>query len=164
MNTKRITWVVLGLFILGVVGLEAQTEKRTFSSYFSTMHKEQLKVAKANKFTKEEVAAIDKAMATAGRNINRALKAAPGETHQYLVDKIKGEFRTLDRQLGRALAGEKLTAFRKVTNQHKNKILNNLQMQYLNSQGVKRTNIRAGLRAGIRASLIRGFGGDDPGW
>lgn len=164
MRTTTTTFFMLLLLLLNVPLVQAQTEKRTFESLFTTMHKEQLKVAKANKFTKAEVAAIDKAMATAGKNITRAISSAPGETHQYLVDQIKRQFRTLDTQLGSALTGDKLTAFRKVTNQHKNKIMNSLQMQYLNSEGIKRTNIRAGLRAGIRASLIRGFGGDDPGW
>ncbi len=121
-------------------------------------------MAKGNKFTKAEVAAIDKAMATAGAKINRAIDATPGKTPQYLVDQIKNEFRTLNTQLGNALSGDKLTAFRKVTNTHKSKILNNLQMQYLNADSKKHTEILAGIKDGIKGSLIRGFGGDDPGW
>jgi len=163
MTSQKTTLLVLALFLLSISGF-AQAEKTKFTSLFKTMHAEQLKVAKAKKFTKTEVAAIDKAMLTAGKNINRALKAAPGQTHQYLVDKVNKEFRTLNSSLGRALSGDKLSAFRRVTNTQKAKVVRQLQTQYLGSSGASRNNMRAGMRMGIRKYVINGFGGDDPGW
>ena len=163
MKSQKAILLVLSIFLISISGF-AQSEKTKFTSVFKNMHKEQLKVAKAQKFTKTEVAAIDKAMLTAGKNINRALKAAPGETHQYMIDKVNKEFRTFNSSLGRALAGSKLSAFRRVTNAQKTKIIKELQLQYLGSTGAARNNMRAGMRAGIRVSLMKGFGGDDPGW
>lgn len=163
MNSRKAIFVLTGFFLISWCGLQAQTEKKKFSSLFENMHKEQLKVAKAQKFTKAEVIAVDRAMLATGKNITKILEKAPGETHQYLIDEINKEFRLLNSALGRALSGDKLTAFKEVTDDQKSAIIKQLNTNFVGSSEAIRTNIRAGLRAGIRASLIRGFGGEEGG-
>lgn len=161
MKKNYLLLILATSFLISASGYSQNTN---FESLFKTMHKEQLKVAKAQKFTKSEVAAIDKAMLTAGNNINKAIKLASGQPHQYLIDKINHEFKTLNSALGKAITGDKLSKFKQITTSQKNTIIRKLQSNYIGSEGANRDRIRAGIRAGIRASLIKGFGGDDPGW
>jgi len=80
------------------------------------MNTEQLRIAKENKFTKEEVIALEKVMAATGNKLIAVIKESPGETHQYLIDKIESEFKSLNNEYAKILSGVKLSAWRDLSN------------------------------------------------
>ena len=163
MKTQKIFLLVLIFMASSIVTSNAQS-KQSIQTLMKGMNKEQVRVAKKHKFTKKEITALDQVTKSAGNRLIRIVKASPGETNQYMVDKINSEFRKLNTAYGRVLTGSKLTDLRRLTNNSKTLIIRNLQTQYIGGAKGIRAGIRSSMRAGIRSSFIKGFGGDDPGW
>jgi len=162
MKLSKILLLVLIFMASSLVTLNAQS-RQSVQVLLKEMNKEQSKVAKKYKFTKAEITALDRVSRSAGNRLIKIVKDSPGETHQYLINKVNSEFRKLNTEYAKVLSGSKLTDLRNLTNKSKGLIVNNLQLQYIGKTKGIRAGIRTGMRTGIRASLIKGFGGQDLG-
>lgn len=159
---KKFTLILLSLWILSI-GAIGQIAQKNVETLFKDMYQKELKVLKEQKFTKAEVASIDQAMKNTGNKILTAVKASPGEPHQYLIDQVKKEFKALNVQLGKSLSGDKLTSVKNILTQTQNKLVTQLQNNYVGGQKGIRAGIRSNIRVGIRTTLLKGFGGQDLG-
>jgi len=161
-DSKLLSFLLI--FAMSSLMTSVGQRSQSIQSIFTKMNKDQIKVAKENRITKAEAVALDKAMTIAGNRLLKVIKASPGKSNQYLVDKINQEFAKLDAAYGKILSGAKLSAWKKLSKQNKSAIVKHLNNKYLGAMKGARTKIRSGLRLGVRATLINGFGGGDVGF
>jgi len=162
MKTQKAFLLVLLSLSITLGAVNAQTNQ-SIQTVLTSMNTEQLRIAKENKFTKEEVIALEKAMTATGNKLIAVIKESPGETHQYLIDKIESEFKSLNNEYAKILTDARLTVWKDLNNTTKNTLVKKLQADYIGASKVAQTGILTDLKNGIQSSLIKGFGGEEWG-
>ncbi|OFY51122.1 MAG: hypothetical protein A2X22_06935 [Bacteroidetes bacterium GWF2_49_14] len=160
MKTPKVFLPVLIALSITLGEVYAQTPK-SLQTVFTNLNAEQLKLARDNKFTKAEVVSLEKVMAASGNKLIGVIKNSADETPQFLIDQIESEFKNLNAENAKIIAGARLAAWTNLTNTSKTKLVRKLQSDYLGASKLVRTEILTDLRAGIQVSLIKGFGGDE---